>query len=307
MEIYDIGIAWEWDLDKDFIFAIHDALIKKGITCYLIDPYNIHITYEKIINKKLNFRVFYDRASDSRDEFLDLAKYFDNQKICLNINPYTNSRKALDKATMHLEFLENGIVIPYTEILAPYHENTALDIQSWKDLGKPFVVKPACGGGGQGVVHNAENENDVHNARQAHIHDKSLVQTKIYPMSFNGKRGWFRVFYVFGLAIPCWWNDVTKLYTEMDIAEERDYKLGKLRSTARKIGSVCGLNFFSTELCVTKDYNFICVDYVNDPCDMRFLSHHKDGIPDTIINKIIDRMVTVIKEYLNTRVLSPES
>ena len=51
------------------------------------------------------------------------------------------------------------------------------------------------------------------------------------------------------------------------------------------------LDFFSTEIVLTEDGNFLLIDYVNDQCDMRIKSRHYDGIPDNIVNEIIKNML----------------
>jgi hypothetical protein len=52
-----------------------------------------------------------------------------------------------------------------------------------------------------------------------------------------------------------------------------------------------GLDFFSTEIVIPENKKFIVIDYVNDQCDMRIKSKHFDGVPDSIVGKIIDNMV----------------
>jgi hypothetical protein len=52
------------------------------------------------------------------------------------------------------------------------------------------------------------------------------------------------------------------------------------------IHTVSGLDFFSSEIAVTRDGRFVAVDYVNEICDMRQQSDHVDGVPDDVVSFI---------------------
>ena len=62
----------------------------------------------------------------------------------------------------------------------------------------------------------------------------------------------------------------------------------------RKIQKITNLDFFSTEIALTKEQKFIVIDYVNDQCDMRFQSKHFDGMPDNVVLQIIEAMAEFI-------------
>jgi len=214
------------------------------------------------------------------------------------INNYKDTARAIDKATMHLEFLSKGLQVPYTIIISPYdskHE-VELTLSDLARLGRPFIIKPATTtGGGTGVVLGAETLLDVIETRQHHKNDKYLLQERIIPTTLDSHRAWFRVFYVFGRVIPCWWNDETHVYKVLTGMDEQTYRLGRLRRITRTIKEICQLDFFSTEIALTRDGRFVVVDYVNDMCDMRFQSLYPDGVPDEVIVKIVTRMMYYIK------------
>ncbi|MBU0651074.1 hypothetical protein KKC59_04095, partial [bacterium] len=244
MKDFDIAIAWEWYYDREFIDRLNNTLINKGLSSYLISPYNVEETMTKLKEGKIRFRSFLDRASDADERFIPLADFLSKRKNCLVVNTYKNSRWAQDKATMHLELLEEGVRLPYTVIVSPFDHEPFLTLDNLEHLGRPFIVKPANGGGGIGVVTGAETLHDVFEARKCHADDKFLLQEKMYPEFLDGRRAWFRILCVFGKTIPCWWDDQTKVYTYLDIEEEREYKLKKLRIIARKVAKICKLNFF---------------------------------------------------------------
>ncbi len=298
MQKFDIGIAWEWEFDVDFVNSLHDTLEKRGFSCYLINQHNLHETWERIKNKDLFFKIFIDRASDVDEYFIPMAEFFSSHKKTFAVNKYNDSVRARDKAILHLEFLQAGIHVPHTEILPPFHEHAFLPEEILHAFKKPFIVKPANGGGGEHVYVSSENLHDVSCARQACVDDKFLIQEKIHPVNYNRKRAWFRVFYILGKAIPCWWDDRTRLYKIMDIEDEREFKLGRLRKITRKIAEISRLNFFSTEICVTKDRDFVCIDYVNDPCDMRTDVNDHDGVPDSIVERMIKQIGLILKKHV---------
>jgi len=65
----------------------------------------------------------------------------------------------------------------------------------------------------------------------------------------------------------------------------------------KQIAMLTGLDFFSTEIVIPENKKFIVIDYVNDQCDMRIKSKHFDGVPDTIVQNIIDSMLKTMLRY----------
>lgn len=50
------------------------------------------------------------------------------------------------------------------------------------------------------------------------------------------------------------------------------------------------MDYFSSEIALTKKNRFVLIDYVNDQCDMRLKSIHPDGVPDSIVIQFIEQM-----------------
>ncbi|HRZ86520.1 MAG TPA: hypothetical protein P5287_01750 [bacterium] len=297
MSTVDLLIAWEWEYDHHFIQLLNNECVRQGISTYLIYPFNIDETFQKIRAGELQFRILYDRASDSDERFLplvDLAKKMDAGMI----NELSNSLRAMDKATMHLEFLTHGIHVPYTVILSPYEKEPILKITELEGLGRPFIIKPANGGGGTGVVVGAETLHDVIETRKQYGSDKYLLQEQIVPADVDGKRAWFRVFFCCGKTVICWWDDRTHIYEPVTAEQEAQYKLERLHVIVRKIADVCKLDFFSTEICKSVRGQFVCVDYVNDPCDMRLKSVFATGVPDDIVRTFIGCIISHVYALL---------
>jgi hypothetical protein len=293
MEIYDIGLAYVWEYDDDFINLIETSMHKAGLSTFRIVAWNINEVTEKVKNRKLGFNFYLDRASDVNENFIPLGKILGRRKTEI-INPYKNIRHAIDKASMHLEFITTGLEVPYSIIIPPHSQfnNIFISIDELSKLGRPFIIKPCnTTGGGMGVVTGAETLKEVLEERITHSDDKYILQQKIYPSIIGGRRAWFRSFWAFGKPIPVWWDDLTHIYDELNPDEIKNYKLSQLLLITKKIALLTGLDFFSTEIVITDNKKFIVIDYVNDQCDMRIKSKHIDGVPDKVVQKIIDIMV----------------
>ncbi len=301
---YNFAIAWKWEYDREFVNLIRSKADECRISVLEIKKENINEVIFKIENGEISFDFFLDRASDEDETFLPLSLIIldkfrsGNQKFPYPINARDLIVHAADKATMHLEFLSNGIEVPYTIIISPYNKTNEIELSlsELAKLGRPFIIKPAnTTGGGIGVVTGAETLKEVIEARQSNKYDKYLLQETIKPCLLDNKRAWFRVFYAFGEILSCWWDDLTHVYSELTIEDEARFNLFQLRSITERIQKICKLDFFSTELVFTSDGRCVTVDYVNEICDMRFQSSHFDGVPDQVIQKVVDKLVIFIK------------
>ena len=288
MKTFDLAIAWNWEFDDDFVTGIEHQCAVRGISTYRIDPINLAETIHNLQSNRLAFRALFDRASDADTEFLQLVRLLKQPSVFV-INPHENVVQAIDKSTMHLILITNGIHVPNSIILPPFRTNGTVKLQQ-SDLdriGVPFVIKPAnTTGGGTGVVMQARTLNDVLTARMTHADDTYLVQETIVPQMLEGKRAWFRAYCIFHENIICWWDDTTHAYTEMMPDDEQRHGLAGIRDIMKTIQRTCKLDFFSSEIAVTDERKFIVVDYVNEVCDMRLQSKYANGAPDAVVHKI---------------------
>jgi glutathione synthase/RimK-type ligase-like ATP-grasp enzyme len=297
---FHLAIAWDWELDRDFVAILERQMHDHHLSSYSISHHNTHETLRMLNRGELRFGAFLDRASDADDRFVPLARAI-QKSSALCINPPETSQHAIDKATMHLEFLDKGIEVPFTIIISPFNKKkeVELTLSDIANLGRPFIIKPAnTTGGGIGVIIGAETLRDVIESRQHHKNDKYLLQQKIAPIFLAGRKAWFRVFYIFGLILPCWWDDETHLYHMITKHEVTTYGLRPLMTITRRIWEVCKLDFFSTEIAATGEKRFVAVDYVNDICDMRLQSKHRDGVPDLVVTEICRRIARHLKSEL---------
>lgn len=300
----DLAIGWLWEYDESFVLALErEAQARRGLATFQVRGFNIEEVLERIRKRSLRFRLFLDRGFDTDPRFEQLGKM-----VLANggavVNSYERTIEAIDKATMHLEFLSAGLHVPFTIIISPFAERAevGLTIEDLAHLGRPFIIKPAnTTGGGIGVVTGAETLLDVIDARKEFGRDKYLLQEHIVPREISGRRCWFRCFYVYGKVFLAWWDDLTHIYDIVTPDEEHFYKLRPLRRIMRTIARVSGLDFFSSEIALRQPSpyeasRFIVVDYVNDMCDMRSRSEALDGLPDSLRDGIISRLALEAKK-----------
>jgi hypothetical protein len=292
MLTYDLAVAYVWEYDDDFVELIENILHKGGLTTFRISNHNIDEVLDKVAHRKLHFNFYLDRAWDVDHRYEELGKRIHRRRAVI-FNAYKKVLHAIDKASMHLEFITAGLHVPHSIIIPPHsqEEDIYLSVDDLAYLGRPFIIKPCnTTGGGIGVVTGAESLKEVLEERLTNTDDKYLLQQKIYPDNLNGRRAWFRCFWAFGKVIPAWWDDQTHYYSELKTDEIRNYGLSKLITTTRKIAQVTELDFFSTEIVLTAEEKFVVIDYVNDQCDMRIKSKHIDGVPDSVVIQIINNM-----------------
>ncbi|MBN1561552.1 hypothetical protein JW998_14975 [candidate division KSB1 bacterium] len=292
----DLLIATDWEYDRDFVQLLLRKAHSMHLSALVVRPRTLPQTISLIKSNELEIAALFDRASDTSTEFYELQKLL--AKRAHIIEPLAQMRWASDKATMHLEFIANGLHTPYTFIIESFDDNKHvwLSVDDLAFLGRPFIIKPAnTTGGGVGVVDGAESLHDVLAARREFKSDKYLLQEKVKPLHIDDKRFWFRGFYSFGLVQCVWWDDTTHIYKELLPEEVLTYGLSQLFAITEKISTICKLNFFSTEICLTSSDTFIVVDYVNEACDMRLQSLHADGVPDTIVKNIVMSICSHVK------------
>lgn len=286
---YDLCLPWYWQYDDDFVRFISEACAARGLTLWQITPLNVLDAITDLYSGRATFQTLLDRATD--EILYEPIRRFAKQNRLHRINPAELSHWSEDKATMHLELIQAELQTPYTILIAPFIDQPILPEINLFPLGEKFVIKPAIGGGGEGVLMNASTRDEIQRARIQFPDQKYLAQAHINPRILSGREAWFRVFYVGGDCWPCWWNPSTHVYAELTSDEERQFELAPVRRVTERIAQVCKLNWFSTEIAVTEDGKFIVVDYVNDEIDTRIQSKALDGAPDDVMKSLAEKLV----------------
>jgi hypothetical protein len=300
---HDLALSLDWEYDWDFIRLVEEEALGRGLRTLTVSPTNVAECLEEFRSGRLGFRVLLDRASPSSPDFLAFQSIALDRGVDV-IDPADKLRWASDKATMHLEFITHGIHTPYTLILPSYEsaKQPPLGPDELAPLGLPFVIKPAnTTGGSLGVVEAASSLEDALAARRTYPSDKYLLQEKIIPDERDGRRFWFRGFYILGDVHCTWWDDRTHVYDELAAEEAERYALQPLEDIVRTTARISGLRFFSTEIVRDVRGRFVAVDYVNETCDMRLGSRHPDGVPDAVVRRIASRIASYVLEGLSAR------
>jgi glutathione synthase/RimK-type ligase-like ATP-grasp enzyme len=292
MQSYDLCLSWYWLHDYDFIRYIGEACAEQGVTLWQITSTNLLEAVTELYTGQSTFNCLLDRASD--DLRFEPIRRFAITHDLRRINASELSHWSEDKATMHLELMQAGLQTPYTILISPFIDQPILPALNITPLGAGFVLKPAVGGGGEGVRMNASSLDDIRRARLEYPDQKYLAQENIIARVISGREAWFRIFYIGGDCIPCWWNSSSHVYSILTMDDEMQFGLGELRSITERIAKVCRLDWFSTEIALTPGGRFVVVDYVNDDIDTRIQSKAKDGMPDEVMKLVADKLVALV-------------
>jgi hypothetical protein len=289
MPTYDLCLAWNWEYDAGFVRLLDIACTRRGLTLLQVTPSNLDLVTASVETGETHFCALLDRASDSDPRFQPLVDRV-RADGALRINPQEQARWTHDKATMHLEFITAGLDTPHTIILPPFNEQPHLPPTDLRPLNGIFAIKPAGGGGGEGVVLEACSWDQVQVVRQQFPAEKYLLQAHMTPCLLNGRPAWFRVLVCTGAVHPCWWDPRSHAYARVTAEERFRFGLRSLHEVPRRIAQICRLDLFSTEIALTESRHFVIVDYVNDPVDLRLQSDAFDGVPNAIVENIATRL-----------------
>ncbi len=290
MKEYDFGLNWSVKTKEQFINALKDACGKRGLSFLWICDDNIRDIIKRLEGGEVKVKFLLDTEATYNKEKDPYARvcYAVKDAGGVIVNDPDRARVAVDKSVMHYELVNAGINTPYSIIVRNWEPHSfKLTEEERKNLGVPFVIKPACGYAQRGVVEEAHGTiKEIAQARNFDRGDNFLLQEKINPVELGSKRAWFRVFHVFDTIIPCWWDDLTAHYEHLTEEEFRNHHLSPLVKTVAKIADINPMVWFSTEIAIDKKFGqprFVAVDYVNDQCDMTAQSQDKTGVPDTIV------------------------
>jgi hypothetical protein len=293
--VADLLLAYDWPYDRPFLALLNECFSAAGATLLPVGPEDLGTALERLRAGGPAPRAYLDRATDTSPEFGPLDDWAERH-IPLHLNPGEHRRQAWYKTNLHWAFIEAGIHTPYTIAIPSMHRQPALEPPpDLLSLGKPFSIKPDLGGGGWGVVTNAGAWEDVVGMRRLLPNEDLILQEFVEPAQIGGRRAWFRVLAACGRIFPCWWDDRTRLFgPRVSPDETSGLGLDPLWAIAQTAARISGLQIFSTEVALVPDGRFIVVDYVNDPVDLRFEPHAREGMPAEVARGIAQ----VIADYV---------
>jgi hypothetical protein len=303
LETYDFGLGWV-DEGEEYLFVktLRSECNLRGMRFIIVDEKSLDTVSEDIEKDKLKIGFFLDLASevhDSENKFTKFAYRLKDSGSRVVADP-DRVRSAADKSVTHYSLLNEGVSVPYALIIRNWEPTRRLNDIEKRELGLPFIVKPALGYGQKGVkvIKSWMSLKEVAEARLFDPGDNFLLQEYIVPKKMEDSPAWFRVFFIFGEIMICWWNPETGIYRQVTLKEFDHYRLSPLARTASEISSITGIEWFSCEIAINdKSSRFTVVDYLNDQFDISSQSRRPAGVPDELVLLFVQRLVEKAWQY----------
>jgi len=303
---WDFALGWPEHKERPFISWLREKCKLRDMGFLWVHNGNVDEIIRELEIGKIRIKFLFDMNatySVPYDKYAHLC-YAVKDTGGEVLNDPDDAKSATDKSVTHYDFLESGISVPFTVVIRKWEsESFKLTESERRNLGTPFVIKPASGYGKIGVITDARSVREVAKARNYMNGDNFLLQEKIEPVIFGKKRGWFRVFYVFGEIIPCWWDTSwgasanesrTDEYEQVTLSEMYNFRLLSLIPIVSRIAHITNMKFFTTELAIRKKDSQeipVAIDYVNDQCDLDIKSQESSAPSDDVVEHIVERIV----------------
>jgi len=288
---YDIVLSSPFSNYDFFAHRLRQYCGQMGLTFFCVDDIWINEFFQKLKLKEIGARVLFDLTANQTiqdDTYLLLAREVKKQNGHVIDDPDLTAATA-HKANFHQVLLDNHIPVPETVIVKRSElDNFTLTREIRNRVGVPFVVKPAWGDSAVGVILDGHYEDDLfRSAEQAPNSDAFLIQRFVEPKRLGSHQGWFRMFYICGEVIPCWWDPRSHEYHLVSPQQIKRYKLAPLKRIMNGIARVSKMRKFTSEICLHEDGRFYAVDYINADPDMNPKSFYENGVPDEVVRYIV--------------------
>jgi hypothetical protein len=293
METFDLGIAWDRQEDNEFVEGLNNYALKEELKPYLLHGYNFYASLKDISEGNIHFRLFLNRTSEDDPVFSGLPDFLKRKGITF-INHPDNAKKSADKFQMHSMFVSYGLPVPKTVFLKPQEERQVLEAKI-QHVSVPCVLKSAFGSYDDGTALTINSLDDALRLMGQEQDKSYFAQERFMPINLENKPAWFKVLYYFGEIILCRWHPETGEYEILSLKQIYRLGLHEIWPITKKIRQACKLDFFSTEIVMKEDKKFLVIDYVNDQPDMRKKSKFSDGVPDEIVKKVIEKIISFVK------------
>ena len=290
-ESYDIVLATPFPNYNFFAHKMRELCGQNNLTFFFCNDTWVNEFQQKLEAHEVEAKVLLDLTANQTletDPYVRLAQEVKRHGGHVIDDPDVTAVSA-HKGHLHNKLIENGVPVP-DSVVVPREEieTFRLDPEDRDRIGIPYVVKPAWGDSGVGVVVDADSEEALlWSAEQAPNADAFLIQKRLEPRDLGNHVAWFRMFHVCREVIPCWWNPETHEYQMVTPGEIKTYHLRPLRRIMRDIARVSRMKKFTSEICLHQDGKFYAVDYVNADPDMNPRSFYANGVPDEVVRHIV--------------------
>ena len=275
MTTYDLGFIFVGDKKEAIIKWLRKEISLRGLKFIWINEKNVQDILQKIESNKIKINFLVDNESNyyNPEDIYTKVCYTVKDRGGVVVDDPDNARASSDKSVTHFDLVEAGLPVPYTVVVRNWHpDDFSLTKEQLKNLGTPFIIKPARGFGQKGIIKNASGDiTEIAEARHFSRGDNFLLQEKIIPTMLNDYPGWFRIYYLFGEIIPCFWNPENGSYRHVSLREMHTYRLLPLARLISEISRLVNMKFFSSEIALTgkgRDRRFVIIDYVNDQVEL---------------------------------------
>jgi hypothetical protein len=290
------------DADDLFINRVQQHCAEAGLSFFLVEPFWAQPFYDAFSKGQIWARVLLNMHSEHHqpeDLYHRLVRLAAERQTQV-IDPPDRAQAAFDKARLHPHLITAGVTVPFTVVVprakAAEFQLTDSDRQA---LGAPFVIKPSMGYGKRGLVMDAVSEKDIARSIALWPDENYLFQRKIIPRQRGDRPDYFRVYYIFGSVFKAWWNCFNDNYRLIRPDEVPEPSLAELEAIIRRIASLTGMNFFSSEIAQLDSGEFVVIDYVNDQCHMLSQTANPQiGVPDELVAAIARRLVEAARELI---------
>lgn len=307
--VLDFAVGQREDGNDPFTRWLREACAVRGLSCEVLHEKVVRDVNDAVGSGRLKIRMLLDLTArwwNDRDPYVQLC-YAVKDTGGRVIDDPDHAMMADHKAVSHHRLERAGIPVPQTVVLRRWAPDRSLTADEEAVVGEKVVIKPARGWGWKGVVLGARGDLDtISQARNFDREDDYLVQRQIEYSWLTDDQGekrpaWWRVFFLFGEVIPCWWNPENGNYRLVSLRELWTHDLLPLPRLSTEIARLSGMDFFSTEICLAEEpaipgtpyqargRQLYVIDYVNDQCDVRCQSQHASGPPDEVVRHLAER------------------
>lgn len=288
---YDFVLASPFSNYNFFGDKLRELCGQMGLSFFLVDDTWVKEFQQKFDAGEIAVTVMLDLTANQtlpNDPYTKLARAV-KKKGGRVIDDPDKTASVAHKGHLHQKLIDNHIRVPETVIV------NRGDLKSFRvtdeirrRVGTPFVVKPAWGDSGVGVIMDGQTEEDLlRSAGECPNSDAFLIQQRLEMQDLGRHKGWFRLFHVCGTIIPCWWDPVSHEYHMVTPAQIKKFRLSGLRRIMRGIARLTEMQKFSSEICLHSDGKLYAVDYVNADPDMNPRSFYPNGVPDEVVRHIV--------------------
>ncbi len=272
---YDLGFIFVGDKKESLLKWLKEECRFRGLKFIWINEKNAPDILQKIQGHKVRIGLLVDNESNyynPEDIYMKIC-YAVKDVGGVVVDDPDDARASADKSVTHFDLVEAGLPVPYTVVVRNWQpDDFSLSKDQLKKLGIPFVIKPARGFGQHGVIRDALGDiTQIAEARHFSRGDNFLLQEKISPIMLGEWPAWFRVYYLFGEIIPCFWHPQLGHYRHVTLREMYQHRLLPLARYVSEIARLVNMKFFSSEIAIAgqgKERRFVIIDYVNDQCEL---------------------------------------